>query len=629
MKRKRVFSLGSLIVLLALVAGLGNAAGLSTGLAQEPQAQPAGAVQAQVGTGFTYQGQLKNAGGPVNGTCDLQFGLWDGAGSGSPPTGGTQVGTTQTLPAVTVTGGLFAVVLNGGNQFGSSAFTGEARWLQIAVRCPAGGGSYATLSPRQALTAVPYALSLMPNATLNGLNNAGNLSFGSTTRQMLDLYGTQYGIGVQSADTYFRTDSGAGFAWYLGGSHSDSHYDPGFLGGTLMTLDSSNGLAVWGKVSATANGASPEAAVSGSNTSGYGVYGQSDGGSGVYGQSVSGNGVAGASSGPGAGAVLGVNTGGGMGVSGVSNVTTPDANAIGVYGESFIYNGEFSVGVGVMGKGGTGVSGSGTVTGVKGTGETGVEGYGSYSFGVRGETQSASKAGVYGYSAAGLGVRGASATFNGVQGESGGSGTSGVYGENSGGGFGVAGRANGDNAAVLGDNTSTGGMGVAGMASGLGAIGVWGHVANCAGGQDCYGVWSSGNFAVAPGFTKSAIVRTADYGERQLYTVESPQNWFEDFGLGRLVDGRAVVQIEPIFAQTVNLEQEYHVFLTPRDGYANLYVTNLTPVSFEVRDADGKANLSFSYRIVAKRSGLEDIRLSPVDSTRARTTPAALPESDR
>ena len=213
----------------------------STGaVAQSPE--PA-APQAPLGTGFTYQGQLKNAGGPVNGTCDLQFSLWDAAGSGSPPTGGTQIGITQSLVA-TVTNGLFTVVLNAGNEFGGTAFTGEARWLQIAVRCPAGSGSYATLSPRQALTATPYALSLMPNATINGLNNTGKLSFGNATRQMLNLWGTQYGVGVQSYDMYFRTDNGAGFAWYAGGAHSDTHYDPGCSGSpfcapglTLMTLD--------------------------------------------------------------------------------------------------------------------------------------------------------------------------------------------------------------------------------------------------------------------------------------------------------------------------------------------------------------------------------------------------------
>jgi hypothetical protein len=43
-------------------------------------------------------------------------------------------------------------------------------------------------------------------------------------------------------------------------------------------------------------------------------------------------------------------------------------------------------------------------------------------------------------------------------------------------------------------------------------------------------LYVQGNF-VATG-TKSALVETASYGKRQLYAIESPENWFEDFGGG-------------------------------------------------------------------------------------------------
>ena len=56
--------------------------------------------------------------------------------------------------AVPVTGGLFTVP---DLDFGSAAFAGEARWLQVEVRCPP-DGTYTVVGDRQALTATPYAL---------------------------------------------------------------------------------------------------------------------------------------------------------------------------------------------------------------------------------------------------------------------------------------------------------------------------------------------------------------------------------------------------------------------------------------------------------------------------------------
>jgi hypothetical protein len=129
--------------------------------------------------------------------------------------------------------------------------------------------------------------------------------------------------------------------------------------------------------------------------------------------------------------------------------------------------------------------------------------------------------------------------------------------------------------------------------------------------MNCYAIYADGNFAVAPGFTKSAIVNTTSYGDRKLYAVESPGNWFEDFGSGQLQHGKATVAIDPIFAQTVNLTETYHVFLTPL-GDCVLYVSGKTPSSFTIRASGGGAcDIAFDYRIIAKRLGFENVRLEP------------------
>jgi hypothetical protein len=75
----------------------------------------------------------------------------------------------------------------------------------------------------------------------------GNLNFGSRTGQHLLLYGTTFTVGIQASTFYQRT--GAGFAWYLGGVHSDTQWAPGAGGTELLRLDTSSflykGSTIW------------------------------------------------------------------------------------------------------------------------------------------------------------------------------------------------------------------------------------------------------------------------------------------------------------------------------------------------------------------------------------------------
>ncbi len=109
-------------------------------------------------------------------------------------------------------------------------------------------------------------------------------------------------------------------------------------------------------------------------------------------------------------------------------------------------------------------------------------------------------------------------------------------------------------------------------------------------------------------------VEAGTYGSRTVYAVQSTGNWYEDFGAAQLVNGQATVTIEPIFAQTVNLSETYHVFLTPL-GDCALYVAEKTPTSFTVKAMGGQTcSIAFDYRIVAKRLGYETLRLEPATS---------------
>jgi hypothetical protein len=57
------------------------------------------------------------------------------------------------------------------------------------------------------------------------VNGNGNIYFNNALRQHINLWGTDYGIGIQGATTYFRT--GGNFFFYKGGSHNDNEGNAG------------------------------------------------------------------------------------------------------------------------------------------------------------------------------------------------------------------------------------------------------------------------------------------------------------------------------------------------------------------------------------------------------------------
>lgn len=170
-----LFAVGVLIV-------LASSAG-----AQGPNPQSPTAPQATLGAAFTYQGELRTASSPVNGTCDFHFSLWDTL------SGGAQVGGAQAVNSVSVVNGHFTVQLD----FGASAFSGEARWLQIAVQC-GGDPGMVLLAPRQQLTPAPYALAL-PGLRTTQNNTSPNVIGGHISNTVTSgVFGAVIGGGGEN-----------------------------------------------------------------------------------------------------------------------------------------------------------------------------------------------------------------------------------------------------------------------------------------------------------------------------------------------------------------------------------------------------------------------------------------------
>jgi hypothetical protein len=113
---------------------------------------------------ITYQGRLTDGGTAANGQYDLRFQLFDAI------TNGASQSAALELDSVSVAGGVFTVQLDFGLL--PAFLEGGNLFLQIGVRPGAATGSaeYTTLSPRQPLTAAPYAIRAQSAANADSLN---------------------------------------------------------------------------------------------------------------------------------------------------------------------------------------------------------------------------------------------------------------------------------------------------------------------------------------------------------------------------------------------------------------------------------------------------------------------------
>ena len=182
-------------------------------------------IRAQ-GTAFTYQGRLNDGASPANGSYDLTFGIWKAA------SGSGQIGSTITNSAMVVSNGLFTVTLDFGG-----VFTGEDRWLEIGARTN-GVGAFTTLSPRQPITATPYAI-LAGNVVSGGLASGsyGNaVNFNNGANQFTGAF-TGNGANVTNVNAAKLGGIPASSFWQTGGNAGAS---PGILG----TLDNQP-LELW------------------------------------------------------------------------------------------------------------------------------------------------------------------------------------------------------------------------------------------------------------------------------------------------------------------------------------------------------------------------------------------------
>ena len=118
--------------------------------------------------------------------------------------------------------------------------------------------------------------------------------------------------------------------------------------------------------------------------------------------------------------------------------------------------------------------------------------------------------------------------------------------------------------------------------------------------------------------SKHRVVRTQDYGERLLCCYETPSPMFGDVGSAQTDEtGKCIIFIDEKFAQTIDTEYLYDVFLT-KYGPGDCYVSERTPSYFAV---EGTKNLKFAWELKTIQRDYENLRLEEHTQEKDDTDP--------
>lgn len=185
-------------------------------------------------------------------------------------------------------------------------------------------------------------------------------------------------------------------------------------------------------------------------------------------------------------------------------------------------------------------------------------------------------------------------------------------------------------AGVWGENPNVNGTGIIGLANGIGSTvlangsggaftgnvtGVYARSATSQTGQAIYSdqfgaivrvnYYNGTQFKINGVGTVSTVVTGLDNKKVTMYAPEAPEIYFQDYGAGQLINGRAHIDIDPVFAKNVTINDKHplRVFVQLEGDCKGVYVTNKTPAGFDVVELNGgTSNIPFQWTITCNRA---------------------------
>ena len=200
-------------------------------------------------------------------------------------------------------------------------------------------------------------------------------------------------------------------------------------------------------------------------------------------------------------------------------------------------------------------------------------------------------------------------TGGGVYGETRSAGTIGVWGFNN--------NANGTGGLFVGQNvtgsTLIAGQGAAGTGNTTGgyfrntSLGISQAIYSDNGGTICrVNYWNGATqYKILGTGTVSTTAEDLNGNRVVLHAPETPEIYFQDYGNGKLINGKAYIQLDPIITKNivVNDKHPLQVFIQLNGDCKGVFVSNRTAAGFDVTELQGgNSNVEFTWTITANRA---------------------------
>lgn len=117
------------------------------------------------------------------------------------------------------------------------------------------------------------------------------------------------------------------------------------------------------------------------------------------------------------------------------------------------------------------------------------------------------------------------------------------------------------------------------------------------------------DYKIVGGGSVSTLVKDNENKNRILFCPESPEITFTDSGVNKLINGVAKINIDPILAKNIYVDETHplKVFIQLEGDCKGVFVSDKSANGFTVKELqNGNSNVSFSWQLIATRADAKD-----------------------